>query len=351
MKELGVGIIGCGGIARACHAPGWNECPGASILALADLDRLQAEDLAEEYGAPRVFADYKKLLRVDEIDAVSVCTPNATHSEIAIAALRAGKHVLVEKPMATSSTQAASMVRAARKADRLLMVGQHFRFVNSTHAMKPFIDAGELGDIYFARVQALRRRYLPPQKTYTQKKNSGGGCLYDIGVHMLDLALYLTSFPEPVSVSRVAHTAMAKSKDVVGLWGEWDRRSFNVEDFAAGTIRFANGLIMSLEVSWLLNMGERQRMRTDLYGSRGGIVWPSLQFFTERGGQLLNTEIEEPPETNPHHEEIRAFAEAIRQGGPSPIPPEESAQVVAILEAFYRSSKTGKEARPVKLKI
>jgi predicted dehydrogenase len=351
MKELGVGIIGCGGIARARHAPGWQDCPGASILALADIDRVQAEDLAEEYSAPRVFADYRRLLQIDEIDVVSICTPNTSHAEIAIAALQAGKHVLVEKPMAVSSAQASAMVRESRKSGRLLMAGQHFRFVNSTQALKPMVDAGELGDIYFARVQALRRRYLPPQLTYTQKKNSGGGCLYDIGVHMLDLALHLMSFPEAVSVSGITQTAMAKSKDVAGLWGEWDRKSFDVEDFAAGSIRFANGSIMSLEVSWLLNMGERQRMQADLYGSRGGIVWPSRQFFTERNGQLLNTEIEEPPETNPHHDAIRALADAIRDGNPSPIPPEESAQVVAILEAFYKSSATGKEAPLRKLKF
>lgn len=351
MKTLNVGIIGSGNIARSRHAPGWAQVKQTRLDAVCDIDDPKARRFADDFGADHVFVDYGDLLKRKEIDVVSICTHNMLHAKITIDALRAGKHVLVEKPMTTTVRQAIVMVREARKAKRLLMVGQHMRFSHTAVALKNAIDAMGLGEVYFARAQALRRRRLPSQDTFIEMEKSGGGCLYDIGVHVLDLTLHFMGFPEPVSVSGVVRTALAKRTDIRNRWAEWDREKFDVEDFAMGIVRFANGAVLNLESSWLLNKADGEVMQSSVYGTEAGAEWPACVIYGEKNGELLDTKVIPKRNYIAHTREIGEFADAIRNRRRSPVPPEESVRVVAILEALYRSSVTGRDEKIKPIKI
>ena len=237
-KKLGIGIIGSGGIAQNAHMPGYAAVPDlCKIVAVADVNADAAKVAAEKFNVKHVFSDYKKLLEMDEVDAVSVCTPNYLHHEPTIKAFQAGKHVLCEKPIAMNAREAAEMVAAGRKAKKKFMVGYNLRFAPTNQLLKKYIDAGDLGEIYFARAQALRRRGIPGWGVFIDKSKQGGGPLIDIGVHILDLTLWLLGHPKPVAASGQTYAKFGKRSDIVGFMGQWDYKNFTVEDFAIGLIR------------------------------------------------------------------------------------------------------------------
>ena len=196
----------------------------------------------------RRFTDWRDLTALAELDIVDICTPNQTHTEIALAALKHGKHVLCEKPLATSSAEVLQLQTAVRQAGKLLMTAQHFRFDPISLQMKKLIDDGGLGDVYYTRAQWLRRCFVPARPTFIERRLSGGGPGFDIGVHVLDLAL-VHGVPRPVSVSATTQSKLAHRADLGGGWGDWDRERFDVEDFAAGFVRFANGAVLMLEAT------------------------------------------------------------------------------------------------------
>ena len=347
-KPLRVAVIGVGGIART-HIPGWQTLQNegkAQIVAFCDVSADTVESVAHQFGVDKTYTDLKKLLKAEELDAVDVCTPNKFHAPLTCAALRAGLHVLCEKPMAPTVVEAKRMLAASKRAKRILMVAQHMRYIEAARALKTMCDIGELGEVYYTRAQALRRRFVPVRSSFYTKATSGGGPMIDIGVHILDLAYWLMGCPEPVSVSGMAVCKLGKRKDIKGLWGEWDRDKFEVEDFAVGLVRFANGAMLTLETSWLANMKEKERMAIQLYGTEGGAVYPENEIYTEKSRVLIDASVERPDQKAiPHHLEIRAFTQAVLEGKPSPIPPEQSVNVIRILEGVYRSEKAGKEVR------
>jgi predicted dehydrogenase len=200
-KKFGVGIVGSGGIAQGAHMPAFAALPDVQILAVCDVSKSARTSAAEKFNVPHQFETWQPMLEMDEIDIVSVCTPNAYHFAPTVDALKAGKHVLVEKPMAISVDEAKKMAAAARKAGKKLMIGQTARFNPQSQSLKRFVDSGAVGDVYYARAMALRRRGIPGWGAFTSKELSVGGPVFDIGVHILDLTLWLMGFPEPVAVS------------------------------------------------------------------------------------------------------------------------------------------------------
>jgi len=341
--KLRVGIVGVGGIGHDQHLPGWAKVPFAEVIAAADLSEAALAGACECFKIHRHFLDWHELVALPDLDIVDICTPNRTHTAIALAALQSGKHVLCEKPLATSSTEVRDLAEAARRSGKLLMTGQHMRFDPVSQQFKSLIDAGLLGDIYYARAQWLRRRLLPPRPTFIDRRLSGGGVAFDLGVHVLDLAYWFMGAPQPVSVSALVDMKLAGRPDLSGAWGDWDHRSIDVDDFAAGFVRFANGATLTMEVSWLAFQPEREFPRLQCYGTRGGGVWPDGVIVGETNRVPWDLRLHEVPRSSPHHEEIYQFARAVRDGLPSPIPVEDSLNVVRILEAFYQSSKAGKE--------
>jgi predicted dehydrogenase len=341
--KLRVGIVGVGGIGRDQHLPGWAKVPFAEVVAAADVSEEALQRSCAFLPQSRQFRDWHGLVALEELDVVDICTPNRTHAPIALAALKAGKHVLCEKPLATTAREVGDLVEASRRSCRLVMAGQNLRFDPSCQQFKALIDAGLMGQIYYTRALWLRRRLLPPRATFTERRLSGGGAALDIGVHVLDLAYWFMGAPEPVSVSACAEARLAKRSDLGGTWGDWDRGRLDVEDFAVGFVRFANGAALMLETSWLSFQPEKELVRVQCFGDRAGFIWPDGVVVGETNRVPWELRPGEPVKVVPHHEEILRFAEAVRDGTPSPIPVEESLAVIRILEGVYRSAELQKE--------
>jgi predicted dehydrogenase len=348
-KTLKVGVIGVGGIAGA-HFPGWNESPIAEMVAFADLDGEVLARRGKEHGIKKLYEKPEDLMADKSIDIVDICTPNMYHAPLAIAALGAGKHVICEKPVAPTPAAIKKMIKARDKAKKLLMTAQHFRFQGNSQALKAEIDNGVLGDVYHARGWMLRRSGAPTRLGFIQKKHSGGGPCIDIGVHILDLTLWMMGFPRPVSVSGVTRDILAKKPGAFSNWGGPIPKSFDVEEFAAAFVRFESGATLILEVSWLLNhkSGPGEDMQMWLYGDKGGSHWPAneLLWTNNETRQQFNVQLQNAAQGAPHAKECMAFAEAVQSGGPSPVPAEQSLIVLGILDGLYRSAKAGAEVAP-----
>jgi predicted dehydrogenase len=282
LEKLRVGVVGVGpgGIGHDQHLPGWAKVPFVEVAALADISPDNLTRAGALLPHAKQFADWHEMIALADLDAIDICTPNRTHAEIALAALMNGKHVLCEKPLATSSAEVLQLQNAAKKSNRLLMTAQHLRFESLSLQLKTLIEAGALGEVYYARAQWLRRRFVPARATFIEKRLSGGAG-FDIGVHVLDLAYWFMGAPQPFSVTATTSDKLAHCADLGGGWGDWDRSKFDVEDFAAGFVRFDNGAVLVLEASWLLFQPEAELTRVQCCGTNGGVVWPDGVIVSE----------------------------------------------------------------------
>jgi len=342
LRTLKVGIIGCGGIAQGAHMPGYKKLPNVEMVACCDIDEKKAKEAADKFGIGKVFTDYKQLLKIKEIEAVSVCTPNIAHKEPTLAALRAGKHVLVEKPMAMNATEASAMVAAAKKHGRKLMVGLNNRWRADVQALKRFIDAGEMGEIYFAKAQCLRRRGIPGWGVFTQKNKQGGGPLVDLGVHIMDAVLYLMDFPKPTAVSGAAYTKFGTREGLVGLMGQWDPKKYTVEDYSLGLVRFENQATMFVETSFAANI-EKDIFDFTLLGTEGGCTLEPARIFSEKNKTLIDISPVFLQGRSTHDIEMQKFVECVLEDREPPVTGEQGLAVQKIMDAIYRSAELGRE--------
>lgn len=348
-SKLRIGIIGTGGIARGVHLPGYKALPElCEVAAVCDVSPESAQKAAADFEVPTVYATYEELVADPSIDAVSVTTPNAYHLEPTLMALRAGKHVLCEKPLAMNGDEARQICRTAKETGKMVQVALQMRFSSQVRFVKQFIDDGGMGDIYYARAQALRRRGVPAWGVFIDREKQGGGPLIDIGVHILDSTLYLMGYPKPVAASAKTWDQLGKNPALFNNWGDYDRSRFTVEDFAVGFIRFDNGAVVVLESSFMANL-EGDPFQTQLFGTKAGALvkgsgTDSVRIFTEHNRQLFNMEpVNLPKVESSHADEVRAFVEAIHAGTASPVPPEDGLTLNAIFDAMYKSSETGHE--------
>jgi predicted dehydrogenase len=340
-KDINVGIVGAGGIARAAHMPGYLATEGVKVIAVCDIVKKAADKFAGDFDIKNVFTDYNDLVAMDELDAISVCTPNNFHAGPTVAALEAGKHVLCEKPIAGDAKDGQKMVDAAKKAKKILQIGLHQRFQRSSQVLRKYIQEGELGQIYYARVVAMRRRGIPSWGSFVRKDISTGGPLVDIGVHALDLTVWLMGCPKPLAATGHAYTMLGNRKDVAyGDWGPWDVAHFDVEDFAVAYIRFENEITATLETSWAAHFGNVGP--SFILGDKGGLCLSPVQIYQDRHGSLVDVTPQIPrSREDPHTTEVKAFIKAISEGGPSPVPGEEALEITKIFDAVYKSTKTG----------
>jgi predicted dehydrogenase len=353
LTVLRVGIIGAGQIFRAAHASGWTSHPDVKWVAVCDTRREAAEEIAKQYGVAKVYTDYRVMLEKEKLDAVGITTPNLYHSEISIAALDRGIHVFCEKPDAINPIEAQKMADAAERSGKILMTMRNNRFLKASKLLKKCIDNGSMGEIYTGRVGWLRRRGVPGRGGwFTTKELSGGGPLIDLGVHMIDLAMWLMGNPKPVSVSGAVYTKFAKassnSDSIHSRFGQAEAGgTFDVEDLATGFIRFENGATLQIEFSWASNIEEDMKF-LELRGTSAGCVM--------RGRELkLMAEIEDvlcditprfsKEKEAPHTENIHHFIHCI-QGKETPIiTPEHGVDMIKILSAIYESAETNSEVR------
>ena len=355
MSKVKVAIIGCGGIANGKHMPSIKSLGDVEIIAFCDIIKEKAEESKKNFGTEdaKVYTDYKELLKDDSIVAVHVCTPNRSHSFITVDALHAGKHVICEKPMAINTAEAKKMVDAAKETGKILTIGYQNRYRTDSAYLKRACENDDLGEIYYAKALALRRRAVPTWGVFLNEYEQGGGPLIDIGTHALDLTLWMMDNYKPKMVVGSVFKKLGDQKESGNAWGDWDPKEYTVEDSAFGYIVMENGATIVLESSWALNILDVQEAATVLCGTKAGadmkdglrinnvkynkqnIEKPDLSaggvaFFDGAGGGA------------PQEIEAQIFYNAIKNGTDVVVKPEQAFVVTQILEAIYESAKTGK---------
>ncbi len=355
MDRLKIGIIGCGGIANGKHLPSLKAIDRADITAFCDLIPERAEKAAAEYGVPgaRVYADYHELLKDSSIDVCYVLTPNRSHADITCDALRAGKHVMCEKPMAKCAADARRMVETARETGKKLTIGYQHRHKAECRYVKSRIERGDLGDIYYAKAYAIRRRGTPNWGVFLNEYEQGGGPLIDIGTHSLDMTLYLMNNYKPRMVVGTKYK-MVEHAECGNPWGGWKPdENQTLEDAAFGFIVMENGATITLEATWALNTDEPIPEGSCLLcGSKAGASIKRGD-VTINKGEFNRLVIEKPDmsaggvafydgvtETAPITEQMR-WLDAIENDTDPVVLPEQACVVSEILEAIYASAKSG----------
>jgi predicted dehydrogenase len=345
-EKLRIGQIGCGGNGTG-HLEAGKVSGVVQPVAVCDIIAERAESRKAIYGAEAAYTDYRELLKRDDVEAVVISVPNYIHHEIAIAALNAGKHVLCEKPMTIKKDWAEAMVKVANASDRVFQVGMTSRFRQEAQWLRKYIDAGNLGQVYFGRARYVRRSGIPGWGSwFTRKEQSGGGPLIDIGVHALDLTWYLMGCPKPVSVSGACFSALGHRKMGVGSWGRTDWNGyFDVEDFATALVRFENGAVISLEASWAAFTNENNSI--DILGAEQGAQLDAdkVILLTQEDDHNMDTVVAMPKRRNVNNfvRQIESFAQAVKAGGPIMTTADQGLQMVTMLLGIYESARTQKE--------
>ncbi len=347
MDKIKIGIIGVGSISE-CHVAGYKALENVELYAACDVNEKRASEFAEKHGFKHVFSDYNEMLKLEQLQAVSVCTWNNVHAEISIAALKAGKHVLCEKPMAMNAGEATEMEAAAEAAGKVLMIGFVRRFGNDTRILKDFIDNGMMGDIYYAKASYLRR-FGCPGGWFGDKSRSGGGPLIDLGVHVIDLVRYLMGKPKAVSVTGATFDKLGARDNIAQekAYTAADKSGiFDVEDMAVAMIRFDNRAVLQVETSFSLNT-KKDQGSIELFGSKSGAkLDPKLEFYSEMNNYLVDV--------TPAHDtalsfdglfenEISHFVECISKGTSCISTAADGIEIMRIIDAVYESARTRRE--------
>ena len=354
-KKIRIGIIGCGGIANGKHMPALAQLPDVEMVAFCDIVIERAQEAAKKYGADgsKVYEDYKELLKDESIDVVHVCTPNREHSFITVDALEAGKHVMCEKPMAANYADAKAMYDAHVRTGKLLTIGYQNRQTKENRYCKELCASGELGEIYYAKTLAIRRRAVPTWGVFLNEYEQGGGPLIDIATHALDLTLWMMDNYRPASVmGRTFRKLADNDKNTGNAWGDWDASKFTVEDAAFGFVTMENGALINVESSWALNLIDAREACFALCGTKGGIdTFDGVRINTVKYGRQT---IERPNlsaggaayfrgiEGDHDVVDMRQWIDAVEGKTEHPcVLPEQALCVTQILEGIYRSAKTG----------
>ena len=352
MKHMRAGIIGCGGIANSKHLPAIKKQGKIDMVAFCDIIEERAVKAKEEYGTEdaKVFTDYKELLKMD-LDAVYVTTPNREHSFISIDAMKAGKNVMCEKPMAKTSEEAKAMLDTAKETGKILTIGYQNRYRSDSTYLKRTCENGDLGEIYYAKGHALRRRAVPTWGVFLNEEEQGGGPLIDIGTHALDLTLWMMDNYEPDTVMGSVYKKLGNQTETANAWGDWNPEEYTVEDSAFGFIKMKNGATIVLESAWALNTLDVDEAKTSLCGTKAGadmkdglrinrvkynkqiVEKPALD---GEGVAFFDAEGEEPSVI-----EQETFYNAVMNGKDVVVKPEQAYVVTQILEAIYKSAATG----------
>ncbi len=341
MRTINVGFIGVGGISQA-HCRTLSGIEGVKIVAASDVSQPNLDRMKAQWGVEHLFTDYHEMLQMDEIEAVFVCTPTAVHAAPTIAALKAGKHVLCEKPMEARLDAATEMVRTAHETGKNLMIALKLRFSPQVQKAKAIIEAGTLGDIYYVETVADRRRGMPGG-SFIRKATAGFGAVADIGVYALDTALYLMGHPKPIAVSGM-------TSDYLGLHNTWNPalKETEVEDFAVGWVLFDNGARMVFKTCWLMNMdslggtiflGTQAGLRIGIGEVRG--PQDGVRVYGDKDGEIHDEVYTEFPSVDVFRAEDTAFLDSVREGKPSPIAPDGVLLTNVIIQGVVDSQAIG----------
>ena len=350
-----IGIIGCGGIGMQKHLPALSVIDNVQIIAFCDTNIERATAAKEKFGTEdaKIYDNYKNMLVDKLVNVVHICTPNKSHSHIAIDALENGMHVMCEKPMAKTAAEAKTMVEASKRTGKKLSIAYQNRFRQDSLYLKKLCEQGELGEIYFAKAHAIRRRAVPTWGVFLNEEEQGGGPLIDIGTHALDLTLWMMNNYKPKYVVGNTYAKLSNTKNAANAFGSWNPDEFNVEDSAFGFITMENGATIILETSWALNTLDEDEAKTTLCGTKGGAdMRDGLTINGEAHSRLYEKKILIDSEgvaffdsSSVESEEVieaRQWIDCIINDTDPVVKPEEAMVVTQILEAIYESAKTQK---------
>ena len=338
-EQLRVGIIG-GGWPGGQHIKGYQGAGGYKIVAIADLIPSRREKMLAEVPQAKQYANAEELLADKDIDAVSNCLPNFLHAPITIAALKAGKHVICEKPPAMNAGEAKKIEAAAAKANKIVMYAVQRRFGGAEQSAKQAIDKGYAGEVYHARSSWMRTRGIPiGTGWFIDKSKAGGGALIDIGVHLLDLAWYLLGQPKPLSAFGITHSRFAHTLG--------EDKKIDVDDAAFAMIKFEGGKSLEVAASWAINQAPQQqgticrvygeKAAIEVYTPDGAVLYRSFDPKGDAKAHPLK-----PPKVVSHPALMRHFRECILGKAKPIIGAREGVQLMQMLDAIYKSSETGK---------
>ncbi len=349
MQKIKVGIIGTGNISRS-HMNSYVNNPSVELYALCDIDEGRLKAAGKEYGIEKLYTNLDEMLALGELDAVSVTTWNSEHAPCTIAALNAGKHVLCEKPMATTVEDAKAMEEAAKKSGKLLMIGFVRRFGEDMKLLKDFQSVDYMGDIYYTKATYLRRNGNP-MGWFGDKARSGGGPLIDLGVHVIDFVRYVIGNPKPISVygatfrKLLARENIKTPKAYVSA-SATDHDICDVEDLATAMVRFDNGAVLQIEASFSLNI-ENDEGKIQLFGTKAGVtIGDTLKFISEVNDYMADVEIKANSRMDfdkIFQGEIDHFVDCIINGTECRNPANDGVEIMKILTAIYKSAETGHE--------
>jgi len=337
-RILNVGIIGVGTIGKH-HLQCFIKNPKAKVIAVADINEELAKSVAKNSGVKKFFKDYRDLLALSEIEAVSVCTPPFVHAPIVCDAAKAGKHVLCEKPMSMNAEEAQKMVKACQKSHvKLGICSSRLRLSPMVENAKEYLQSGELGKIYYVRSSSFRRRGRPgldilkESKWFLDSSKAGGGALIDIGCYELDAILYILGSPQPIAVSAMTFRGV----------GDQPKLNFvyDVEEHASLMVRFKDGPVATIEAAWAANMDQGEG--TILFGTKGGLKLNPFTFYTEQEGKHVAVTIDLPVEGGERF--IDDFIAACLEDKSPKTPGEDGLKVMQIISMAYLSAKIGREA-------
>ena len=346
MKKIRIGIVGLG--MGAAHVEGYREHPLAKVVAAVDIDKQRLKEVGKEkLNIPSLYNSMEEMIKNEKLDIVSIAVPNCFHKDLAIQAMKSNCHVLCEKPMAMNAGEAEEMLKVSKETGKRLMINFSFRFNDQSFALKKQVEDGLIGDIYFGRTVWHRRRGMPGFGGWFGKKEmAGGGPIIDLGIHRLDLALWLMNYPKPKYIMASTYNHLAKEI------AERQGKEFTVEDIGVAMIKFENGTTLELEASWAANIKDTEEMSTRLLGTKGGLIQKNqkegyefeAELFIERNGCLFDMKLHPPvPEsqTSYYH-----FIDSVAKKIPHIATAEEGITVMKILDAIYKSAETGE---PVKM--
>ena len=344
-----VAVIGCGTIANAAHIPAYMKNPDVEIKYFCDIIPERAQKFVQDCGCGQAVTDYHDILADPEVEAVSVCVPNDRHAPIAIACMRAGKHVLCEKPAARTYAEALAMQTVQHETGMTLNIGVVNRFNESVRRIKKEIDAGRLGEVYHVYVSFRAHRSIPGLGgDFTTKAVAGGGALIDWGVHYLDIVMYCLGDPRPVTVS--GETFCKLGRDIAGytcksMWAGPRKPggTYDVDDSVTALIR-TQGPVLSVHGAWAQNIGQTEQY-IDFMGDKGGIrldYGGYYTFYNAEDGALVSHKPEYEMGSM-FEEEINAFVDCVRTGEKLPSHIDTVIITAQMMQAIYDSAASHKE--------
>lgn len=350
-EKLRCAVIGAGGIGVE-HLNSLLHCPRAATVAVAEINPQRLRETAEKFHVPRTYTSYKELLEQPDVDAVTIALPNYLHAPVAIEALNARKHVLIEKPMATNAREAAKIVAAAQKARRTVMVAKNFRFDKQAQSAKAAVQRGDLGEVYHARAFWHRHSGIPRIGSwFTQKQYSGGGVMRDSGGMLLDALFFLLSDSDVLSVSATTHAKFGPRGRGEVNWGKGEvdaKRTFDVEDHGTALLRMKKGYTVTLETSWAgFHPGDDRECGIDLLGTEAGMSLFPAKLFKQGIHGLEITHLM-AQKNGVAEDRIQHFVNSVVENRKTLVPLEESLKVHQVMDALYESAQSGKEAKVAK---